>query len=192
MAYQEPGLYIIPEITLTCSRLSIVDVVSGNLERVEGIIGGELLSGTDVRVTRPFLTITWWQQIGKETNYNLTATTTITELKPIEGRPNVYSFTINLDYARLNVSEGNVLGIGIDTRIFKLYYNASRSGILNHRALPRFEVSDSSPISIIPSTVNVSTDSNAATVIRGVPLLSFGDRGRLYMTIMHECSVLLV
>jgi hypothetical protein len=169
MAYQEPGLYIIPEVSLTCSTQS--------REKVEGIIAGELINHvTDAADTSQFLVITWWQQIEKEIyQYNLTATATITELKPI-GR-HVYSFTLNVnDDNRLNtVSAGNVLGIRINTRLFNLYYDASRIGIINHRVLAaRFELSDSNPISI-PTIANVSTDMN--TAIRGAPLLSFGDRG---------------
>ena len=168
MAYQEPGLYIIPQISLsdTCSAQS--------RERVDGIIAGELISDTDAADTNQFLTITWWQRIRKAT-YNLTATTTITELKPISRH--VYSFTLNISDG-LNVIAGNVLGIGIDTQIFSLYYDASRTGIMNRRVLGGFEFSNSRGI---PITANVSTDVN--TVIRGAPLLSFGDRG----TITHEC-----
>lgn len=166
MAYQEPGLYIIPQVSLsdTCS--------SQSRERVDGIIAGELISDTDAS---QFLIITWWQRIGRET-YNLTVTATITELKPISGH--VYSFTLNINDDRLNVTADNVLGIGIDPQIFNLYYNARRTGIMNHRVLAGFEFSD---FRGIPITANVSTDVN--TVIRGAPLLSFGDRG----TIMHEC-----
>ena len=164
MAYQEPGLYIIPQVSLNdmCS--------SQSRERVDGIIAGELISDTDAS---QFLIITWWQRIGRET-YNLTVTATITELKPISGH--VYSFTLNINDDRLNVMAGNVLGIGIDPQVFNLYYDASRIGIMNHKVLARFEVSDSST----PITANVSIDKN--TTIRGAPLLSFGDRG-----IMHEC-----
>ena len=162
MAYQEPGLYIIPELSLTCSGQSIV-----NSDSMEGIIGGELLT----RDMKQFLTITWWQPIGNKA-YNLTATTTISELEAIDGHPNVYYFRLNMNDDRLNVTAGNVLGIRLNTRIFKLYYDASRRGIMNHRVLTEFL--DSNPISI-PSTVNVSTDTNI--VIRGAPLLSFGDRG---------------
>ena len=173
MAYQESGLYIIPELSLACSGQSIV-----NRDKVEGIIGGELLD-TDRGDMRQFLTITWWQRIGKGT-YNLTAMTTITELKPINGHPNVYYFRLNMnDDMLLNVTAGNVLGIRINTRIFNLYYDANRRGIMNHRA-----VLDSNPIGI-PGTLNVSTDTH--TVIRGAPLLSFGDRG--IVTIMYQCSV---
>ena len=163
MAYQETGLYIIPQISLsdTCSAQS--------RERVNGIIAGELISDTDAADTShdQFLVITWWQQseIRKRT-YNLVATATITELKPISRH--VYSFTLN----GLNVTAGNVLGIGIDTRIFSLYYDASRTRIMNCRVLGGFELSNSRSI---PITANVSTDVN--TVIHGAPLLSFGDGG---------------
>ena len=170
IAYQERGLYIIPQISLsdTCSAQS--------RERVNGIIAGELISDTDAADTSQFLIITWWQQseIRKRT-YNLIATATITELKPISRH--VYSFTLNISDG-LNVTAGNVLGIGIDTRIFSLYYDASRTSIMNRRVLGGFELSNSRGI---PITANVSTDVN--TVIHGAPLLSFGDGG----TIMHEC-----
>ena len=166
MAYQETGLYIIPQISLSdmCSAQS--------RERVEGIVAGELISDADAADTNQFLIITWWQQIRKAT-YNLTATTIITDLKPISRH--VYSFTLNVNEG-LNVTAGNVLGIGIDTRIFSLYYDASRTGIMNRRVLGGFEFSDSRDI---PITANVSTDVD--TVIRGAPLFSFqiGDRGIL-------------
>ena len=161
MAYQEPGLYIIPQISLsdTCN--------AQYRERVDGIIAGELISDTDAS---QFLIITWWQrsEIRKRT-YNLIATATITELKPISRH--VYSFTLNLNDG-LNVTAGNVLGIGINPQVFSLYYDASRIGIMNHRVLDGFEFLDSRGI---PITANVSIDVN--TVIRGAPLLSFGDRG---------------
>ena len=167
MTYQEPGLYIIPKISLACSIPSTI-----NRERVEGVLAGELLDTGD---TNQLLTVTWWQQIQdseKEQAYNLTATATITELKPTDGRPNVYSFILNMSDDRLNVIAGNVLGIRINTRIFKPYYDASRSGIMNHRVLTRFQSNPSG----VPSTVNVTTDTNA--IICGAPLLSFGERGR--------------
>ena len=166
MAYQERGLYIIPQISLsdTCSAQSH--------ERVDGIIAGELISDTDAADTSQFLIITWWQQseIRKRT-YNLIATATITELKPISRH--VYSFTLNVNEG-LNLTAGNVLGIGIDTRIFSLYYDASRMGIMNRRVLDGFEFLDSTGI---PITANVS---DSTDVIHGAPLLSFGDRGIWY------------
>jgi hypothetical protein len=177
MAYQQSGLtvYIIPEISLACSTQS--------RETVEGVlIAGELLISADAADTSQFLTITWWQQIRRE-SYNLTAIAAITELKPISEY--VYSFTLNMNNDRpLDVSAESVLGIGINTQFFTLYYDASRIGITNHRVLAGFEFLDSNPISI-PTIANVSTDVN--TAIRGAPLLSFGDRG--IVTRMMNASV---
>ena len=159
----ESGLYLlVPAPSFMCSRRSTITRRS-----MEGIVGGEL-SNTIAGGIKG-LTITWWQSIGDQI-YNLTATTTTTELRPINGHPNTYSFTLNMNNDRLNVTAGNVIGIQFDTEIFNLYYDTSRRGIINHR-ITSFE-SGSSQINIIEDT-----SLSDRVTFHGVPLFSSTDRG---------------
>ena len=165
MAYPRPGLYIIPALSLMCNRLSIAN--RQTRESVKGIIAGGSFDAA-AGDTKRLLTITWWQQITQRT-YNLTAATSIanTDLGAIDGHPNAYSFTLNMS---LNATAGNVLGIAINTPNLNFYYDANGRGIMNSTIIG-FE-SNLDQIRI-PSTVDVSTGS----VIRGVPLVSFVDKG---------------
>ena len=141
---------------------------------MEGIVGGEL-SNTVAGGTKG-LTITRWQSIGDQI-YNLTATTTTTELRPINGHPNTYSFTLNMNNDRLNVTAGNVIGIQLDTEIFNLYYDANRRGTINHR-ITTF-VSGSNQISI-PRMEDAPCLSNRVTFC-GATLFSSIERGILIL-----------
>ena len=169
VAYPGPGLYVIPSLSLMCVRRSIA-----NRGSVKGIIAGgnfDMAAGD----TKQLLMITWWQQITKQT-YNLTATTSIanTDLRAIDGHPNAYSFTLNMNGDNLDATAGdtNVLGIGITESLFNLYYDANGRGVNNY-TIVRFESDSESGQIRIPSTIDTSTGSE----IHGNPLLSFVSRG---------------